>query len=1081
MKNELVEKKIRVSLILTIFFMIGSMIHVSALPSHADARKNRNSVQQQLQVSGRVTDSDNHPLPGVTVMINKTTTGTITDFDGNYTITVPNAGMAELVFSFVGFNSQTIQVSGRTEISVQLSEALINLDEVVVVGYGEISKRDLTGSVAKVAESEAVARQYNSVDALLQGRATGVQVSSNAGSPGGAISVRIRGTNSLRGNNEPLYVIDGIIINSAAEDVTNASTDSNELQTDQNGLTGLNPRDIESIEILKDASATAIYGSRGANGVVLITTKQGDKGHRTKINLYSSVEFNWTAKNIDVLDPIGFAKYQNERNEFEGSNLNYQISNDQVFSITYEGDVPLVGTTPLQLVNWQDEIYKLSVSHNEGVSISGSNNKTNYYFSAGYNDINGIVETTNIKKGDLRLNLSQQLSPKLKMDNRIAFMYQDGTFAQAGSKSGGARSFTKQVLLSKPIIGFDPNNSEELDLGISNPYAWLSDFDDLTKETRVTLSSSFEYEILKGLKYTLRGGLDYRNKERSRWYGSEVYVGNMNNGLANYSYLKRYSYTIDNLLMYNKKLDGGDRINATLGVTYDGSEVENKVYEVSDFPDKSLRGSSPQLGQLIQQPLALLNADEAIFSALGRINYSLKDRYIFTATFRADQSSKFTKENQWGYFPSAAFAWRANEEQFLKDLDIFYNLKFRLGWGQTGNQGISPYQTLASYATNYYTNAAGNTIIGNSPARIPNKELTWETTDQYNAGVDVSVFKGRLNATFDVYYKRTIDLLQEIELGPSNGFDKMTINRGTIENKGLELGIDGTLINKKDFSFDMGGRVAFNRGKVLELGLDPTPVWRNGVETHVVYYQGNGISSGQYLHFPVNAFMEGEALGLFWGYETNGIYLDEEAAIAGPTFQGTPNQAGDVIYVDHNGDGNISDADLTIVGDPNPDFSFGFDFNLNYKQFSLKVLFDGVYGNEIINGYNTQLAFPEAQANNILKDAYENAWRTEAPSDKYPRIGYRYSSAVFSDRIVEDGSYLRLNIVTLGYDLPLKSGKLFQNVNVYVSGRNLFYITNYSGYEPQVTSFLRDGTIMGVDWVGTPNVKSVLFGINVTF
>lgn len=1052
-----------------------------------DVRSNL-SVTQSQKVTGLVTDQEGLPLPGVTIVIKGTTAGTITDLDGKFILNVENPQTAELTLSFIGFISQTVKLNGRSELNIKLKEALVDLEEVVVVGYGEVRKSDLTGAVTKVTEDETVARQYNTVDALLQGRAAGVQVNSNAGSPGSAISVRIRGTNSLRGNNEPLYVIDGIIISSAAEDVTNASSDSNELQTSQNGLTGLNPRDIESIEVLKDASATAIYGSRGANGVVLITTKKGagTKDGKANINVYGSTEINWTAKKIDVLSPLEYARYQNEASTLEGSDINYQIQGDQVFPITYEPDgagssVPVVGTTPLQQANWQDEIYQMRISHSEGFSASGNNGKTNYYFSAGFNDINGVVETTNIKKGDLRLNLGQQLSPKLRMDNRISLMYQKGTFAQAGSKSGGARSFTKQVLLSKPLIGLSSDNSDELDLGISNPYSWLTDYDDKTEETRVDVSTSLEYTIAKGLKYTLRGGVDYRNKDRSRWYGPEIYTGNLNNGLANYSYLKRYSYTIDNLLTYNKKFSGGDNLNATFGITYDGSNIENKIYEISDFPDKSLRAESPQSGQLIQQPLALLSSDEAIFSALGRVNYSVKKRYIFTATFRADQSSKFAEGHQWGYFPSAAFAWRLSEEDFIKQTNMFYNLKLRLGWGQTGNQGIDPYQTLGSYGTNYYTDANGNTVIGNSPSRIPNEDLTWETTDQYNAGVDFSFWDGKLSATTDVYYKKTVDLLQEIQLGPSNGFSKMTVNRGSIENRGLEFTLDGILVNKKDFSIDAGGHIAFNRSKVGDLGLDPTTVWENGVEKQEIFYLGNNVSSGQYLHLPVNVFIEGQAPGLFWGYATNGIYQTVEDAGAGPTFQGTANQAGDVVFMDQNEDGNIDDADRTMIGDPNPDFSYGIDFNIRYKGLTLKMLFDGVYGNDIINGYNTELAFAEGLGKNILREAYEKAWRSDAPSNEYPRIGYTYASAIFCDRVVEDGSYFRLNNVTLGYDLPIKATDLFQNINVYVSGRNLFYITNYSGYEPQVTSFLHDGTIMGVDWVGTPNVKTVLFGINLTF
>ncbi len=1039
----------------------------------------------QQSVSGVVKSKSGELLPGVNIVIAGTTNGTVSDANGEFSLVVPDLSKDQLTFSFIGFETQTIDVNGQTRLNVTMVESFQDLDEVVVIGYGEVAKRDLTGSVAKVSESENIARQYNTVDAMLQGRAAGVQVTSNAGSPNGAVSVRIRGTNSLRGNNEPLYVIDGVIINSAGEDVMDASTDANELQTDQNGLTGLNPRDIESIEILKDASATAIYGSRGANGVVLITTKKGaSSAGKAKINVYATTDFSQILKRIDVMDAITYANYQNENDLLEGSNPGYLVEGGQIYPMTYTSDgqggtVGTPGTTPLQQVDWQDEVYQMAVSHSEGLTISGNNDKTNYYFSAGYHDTKGIVETTTVKSGDMRLNLTSQLTPKLTMDNRVSAMYQKGTFAQAGSKSGGNRSFTKQVLTYRPLIG-EGQDLDDSDLEISNPYGFLEDFDDVTEENRINISSSLEFEILKGLKYKLRGGVDYRTKERQRWYGLQIFQGEKDNGVANYSDLRRYSYTVDNILSYNARIAKGHRINATAAATYDAVNFKNTLYEISDFPVKTLRSEAPQLGQIVAQPYAMVYADEAIFSALGRINYTALDKYIFTASFRADQSSKFSSGNKWGYFPSLAAAWRLGEEPFVKDLGVFHNLKLRAGWGQTGNQAIKPYQTLSTYSTVYYVGAAGNTIIGNVPARIANADLTWEKTEQYNAGVDISFFSGRLNGTIDAYYKTTKDLLQDISLPTSSGFSSMTINRGKIENKGIEIAVDGLIVNKKDFTFSAGGHFSINRNKVLELGLTPSTVWINGQESEEVFYLGNNVSTGTYFKAPANIFMEGQPIGMFWGYETNGIYQDPQAAADGPTYFGTPNQAGDLIFVDQNKDGNIGIEDRTFIGDPNPDFTYGFDFTFTWKNFTLKALFDGVYGNDVANGYNMELAFADGQTKNSLTAAYTDAWRSNAPTNLYPRIGFTMMNQGFPDVIVEDGSYLRLNNVTLGYDIPFDNSFL-SNINLYVSGQNLLYFTNYSGYNPQVTSFLYDGTIMGVDWVGTPNVRTVLLGINVTF
>ncbi len=1033
----------------------------------------------QRTVKGQVIDKDTkEPLIGASVVIPNLNKGAITDLDGKFSIELP-ANTERIRVSYIGYQTKTVKLEpNKDDYLIKLASGKV-LDEVVVVGYGKLKKRDLTGSVSKLVEDPKTARQYSGVDELLQGRVSGVNVTSNAGSPNGAVSVRIRGINSLRGNNEPLYVIDGVIISTAGEDVLEATPDANEMQTAQNGLTGLNPRDIKSIEILKDASATAIYGSRGANGVVLITTKSGSKtGGKPKISAYASSTMASITKKIDMLDPLSFARYQNDALIADGNNPKYVIEGDNIYSISEYSDTNIVKSPDAaKKVNWQDEIYQKAISYNTGFSFGGKKNKTGYYFSAGFNNINGIVETTNLKKGDIRLNLNSRLTSKLTFDNRVALTYQEGSFAQAGSRSGGNRSFTKQVLTYRPLID---KLEDDVDLEISNPYSWLTDFDDLIKELRANLSTSFNYEIIKGLSYTLRGGVDYRFKNRDKWYGTEIFKGAKVNALADYSTLNRKSYTLDNIINYNTKINKKHRINSMFAVTYDGVISSNDIFEITDFPIKTLRSKAPQLGQLITQPRTLLNRDEAIFSTLGRVNYSYKSKYILTASIRADKSSKFTKGRQWGYFPSASFAWRLGEEKFIKNLNWFYNLKLRLGWGITGNQGIRPYQTLSTYSTVYYVDGRDNTVIGSVPSRIANPDLTWESTEQYNSGLDISVLSGKLNFVIDAYYKKTKNLLQNISLPTSTGFSKMTVNRGEIENKGVELSMDADLLRKDDLNLTVGGHISFNRNKVLSLGLPASTVWIDGKERQESFYFGNYISTGGYFKAPANIFMEGQPIGMFWGYKTNGVYKSQEEAAAGPTYKGNANKAGDLVFVDVNGDGNINDDDRTFIGNPNPDFTYGFDLVAKYKRFTVKALFDGVYGNDIANGYNLEIGFAEGRFKNILKNAYENAWSEEHPDNTRPRLNYDLMNQGFVDLIVEDGSYFRLNILTLSYDLPVKTSYV-DNVNIYVSGRNLFYITKYSGYEPQITSFLGDGTIIGVDWVGTPNVRSFLFGVNLSF
>ena len=1026
---------------------------------------------QSKEIIGTVLDENNMPLPGASVLVKGLTIGASTDFDGAFSLNVPETGKT-LVVSYLGYITKEFVIGNKITFNIQLEIDTNALDEVVVVGYGTQRKSDITGSVTSVKVDNVAAAQNSTVDALLQGRAAGVQVTQNAGSPGSGVSVKIRGASSLRGNNEPLYVVDGVIISSAGEDAANASADVNSLEETQNGLNGINPRDIESMEVLKDASATAIYGSRGANGVILITTKKGKSG-KTSIQAYVNTSVSEISERYDVLDALGYANYQNEALLVNGGDPRFSISGGTIFPIATDGTI---GNIALEQQNWHDEIYKQGFSKSAGASFSGGTEKGNYYASVGYNDQGGIVENSRLQNGNFSINLNQDLSDKFSISAKLNAFYSNGNFAQDGDRAGGQRSFVGNIL-RYPTLVTDGGTFDNED-GISSPFSWVNDFQDTSEESRFIGSLALVYKFnIKGLKYKLQAGGNMRNKERRRFYGLTTFQGSSANGSLSVSNLNTKSYQVNNLLTYNRTFNKKHRINGVIGMTYDVRDIKNTLYAVNDFSTTEFGVDQPIYGQQISRPLDVLPLKSQLLSYLSRVNYSFDNKYIITGTFRADGSSKFSKENRYSYFPSFSLAWRANNEKFLENSETINELKFRIGWGMTGNQGISAYQTFANYGPTLYGNSAEGTNIGFVPLNVSNPNLKWETTGQLNVGLDFGLWENRLTGTLDAYDKQTDDLLLNQPLGPSSGFTSLLVNRGSLNNKGVELTLNGSLIDKNDFSIDIGGNIAFNKSKIQNLGGTPEDIYINGALENRVFYRGQNISTGNYFRAPANIFMEGEEVGLFYGFETDGIYQTEDVI----TVSGA--QAGDIRIVDQNGDDAITEADRTIIGNPNPDFVYGGYLNINYKRLNLSVQMNGVYGNEIANGNSIQLGTAEGRSANILSQAYNNAWRPDAQSNRYPRVGYSRESGspAITDRIIEDGSFLRISNVTLGYDIPVENTTVFSSANIYVTGMNLFTFTNYSGYNPEITNFMNNGNIVGVDWNGFPNAQTIMLGLNLKF
>ncbi len=1033
----------------------------------------------QQNVSGTVKDDTGETIPGATILELNSSNGVVTDIDGNFSISV-SGSEAVLRISFLGYETQEITVGARSVIDVILATDLQELEEVVVVGYGTVRKSDLTGAVSSVELSENEAREFSTVDQILQGRAAGVQVTQNAGSPGSGISVRIRGTNSLRGNNEPLYVVDGVIISSAGEDVNPAGGVGNSGQEVQNGLNGLNPRDIESIEVLKDASATAIYGSRGANGVVLITTKKGLSGKR-KINLFLNSGVRMMEdQRYDVLSGVDFARYQNEVQTMNYNSARYSIEGDNVYPILSDGSL---ASTPAVLHDWQDEIYQMTEHYNFGGSVSGGDSDGSYYLSFGYTDQKGLVENSRFQSGDIRYNFDKKITEKLKVDARFSGFYSNLDFAESGDLIGANQSSVRSILSNVPITNDEMEEYGNY-LNTTTPLGWVEDFDDESVESRFLGSVTLTYDLpVKGLKYELRAGGNMRSKERRRFWGLNTFQGKAGNGALQISNLNTTSYQVNNLLRFNRSFNKKHRLNAVAGFTWDSRDSDTKIFAVEDFVTTALTTQQPLLGQLNSTPLATGASDTRLISYLGRANYTFNNKYVLTSTLRVDGVSKFSEENRYGYFPSFSLAWRLVQESFIDNLNVFDDLKLRAGWGQIGNHGIRPYATLSNYASNtnvLYGNTDNGVDIPIFLQNIANPDLKWETTEQVNLGLDFAFFESKVTATVDVYSKLTKDLLQNVPIPLSSGFLNVQVNRGEIENKGIEASLNAILLGNKDFTLSIGGNIAFNKTKLKNLGLPPSSILVDGSYQQLPFYEGNNVSRGNIFKYAPNVFIEGQESSLFYGFETNGIYQVNNplpgggiARIYDPLDDNPPEfWAGDYRIIDQNGDGVIDLQDRTIIGNPNPDFVYGINLDFSYKNLSLRILANGVYGNDIANGNLLQLNTPEGISySNITTTAYNNAWRPERTSNTTPRIGYNTNGSIaMPDWIIEDGSFLRISNINLGYQ--------FDKVNIYVSAQNLFTFTGYSGYNPEVTSFLYDGLRNGVDWNGQPNARKFLIGLN---
>ncbi len=1033
--------------------------------------------QAQTVVTGKVTTSDNEPLPGVNISLVNSSKGAITDIDGNFSLEVPDNGT--LNFSFIGFSDQTVQVNGRSVINITLKEDIAQLGEVVVIGYGTQQRGDVNGSVSSINSEELENIPQPSLDQLLQGRASGVTVTQNSGQPGAAVSVRIRGITSITGSNEPLYVIDGVPVsgdatNSATSGRTAASSFNGNGQTGVSPLAAINPNDIASLDILKDASATAIYGSRGANGVVIITTKRGQRGQNGKITYNNYFAVQEPQKLIDVMDLPAYARLQNDLSAIYQTQPRVEFSN-----------VELLG----EGTNWQNEVFKRAFMQNHEVSMSGAKDNISYFVSGGYTDQDGIVIGSNFNRISLRSNIDARLKDWFKIGFSLTASQTDEQITLNSNRNGIVSLGLLQapdVAVRNPDGSFagPPPNPSAVE-GNINPVAEALSRTNTLLRSRMLGNFYAELQLADGLTFKTEIGGDFGFDENSLFTPTYEWGRFINENATLYqSNGKNNFWIIKNYFTWQKAFS--ERHDMTLLV---GQEAQQSTWEGRSLLGQGFVSNDVQT---MNNASTLINADaykgsQALSSYYARALYSLDDKYGVTATIRADGSSKFDPlgDTQWGYFPSFSASWKIFNESFMENLnkDIFSNLRLIGGYGVVGNQGIPNYLYGASLA-DVRTGLGQGYYVTN----IPNPELKWEESYQTNVGLSFSFFKESLSFNIEVYDKTSKDFLYQLPLplyltGPSGGESYLAgvgspfVNLGELQNRGVDFSMNYSLTTDNDFSWNSNLNISHYKNKVIDLYGENFDITRT-------------ITTG-FLSSPLTRTIEGQPIGLYYGYKVKGLFNDAAAFEDLPQQFGTPFSEnlgdiwlGDVQYEDINNDGVIDEQDRTFIGNPHPDFTFGFSNSFRYKNFDLTVFVQGSYGNDVLNLTRKETTSLARLYNNQLTEA-SDYWTPENTDARYPRPkrGDDNSNLFISDRYVEDGSYLRIQNINLGYTLSQSISEKVRltKLKIYGSIQNLHTFTNYTGYDPEIGAFNQDALQMGVDIGRYPIPRTFTIGINAEF
>ena len=1037
---------------------------------------------QSQKINGVVTEQETgKPLPGVSILLKEKGIIGATDVSGRFTVEVPGPS-AILIFKYIGYTDSEVIVGDKKILQVKLSQDSHSLDEVVVVGYGEVQRKDLTTAVSSVNMDDMNKAPVKSIEEALAGRVAGVQVNSSDGQPGSGVNIVIRGANSITQDNSPLYVIDGFPV----EGFNNNA---------------LVPSEIESIEVLKDAAATAIYGARAANGVIVVTTKKGQVGDPV-VNFNTTQTVDNNIKTMELMSAYDFVKYNIERDPRVGDGAN---PSPTYYYLTREGRT-LDDYKNIQGEDWQTPFFQTGRMQDYSLSIKGGSKQTLYSVSGNATNQTGTIIHTGYKRYQGKVTLDQTLSKKLKvgLNTNYTYMQRSGLSAAQGTGASGTTNILYSVWGYSPLTPITEDAAEAIDDVINsttdyryNPLLNQRNSEREAKTTNVNLNTYLEYVIIPNLKLRVTGVVNNSTVVDEAFNNSLSYLGNpitaagRTNGVNGSIYTRKITnWANENTLTWAKKFNKKHDLNVLGGFTQQGNTSSRNGFGANMLPNEKIGLSGLEEGTINASSIIATSSLWRLASFLGRVRYNYDGKYYAEASYRADGSSKFAPENHWGFFPSAAVSWRFSKEDFLKSSPVLSEGKVRLSYGSTGNNRVDDFAYMSanglpaalSYSFNgiYIASLVPGYSGSTTDFILGNPKVKWETTNQYNAGLDLGFLKNRINFTMDIYKKVTKDLLLKANLPFSSGYTYAYKNIGKVENKGIEFSLNTTNIQHPNFKWTSSFNISFNRNKVLGLAENEETLltsvnWDNG-----------------YTNTPTYIAKIGQPLGQMYGYIWDGVYqlsdFDESTPGSYILKSGIPNngntavQPGDIKYKDLNGDGTINASDNTVIGNSLPLHVGGFGNNFSYKQFDLNVFFQWSYGNDIQNV--NRFVFEGNGLNKTYLQqfaSYVDRWSLDNQSSQNPRVNGVPSNAAYSSRTVEDGSFLRLKTVSLGYNLPktLLNNAHISNLRVFVSAQNLYTWTNYSGLDPEVSTY---NTVLtgGFDYSAYPRSRTIAFGLNLT-
>ena len=995
-----------------------------------------NALAQDI-ITGKVIDAKTkEALPGATVKLEGTTVATTANQDGDYSLSISNLN-GKINISYIGYISKVIDISNRRKIDVELDSDVSSLDDVVVIGYGTAKKSDITGSVASITEKDFNKGVNVSAEQLIAGKVAGVQIVQSSGEPGGGINVNIRGMGSLNAGNSPLYVVDGFPIDNSST-VSGTGANFTGMRTARNPLNSINPNDIASIEVLKDASATAIYGSRGANGVVLITTKRGKEGG-LKVNYDQYYGIQNVMNDLKLLNANDYKNVMNSLIDAGAGAASLKIGE-------FSG-----GT------DWLKLMYKENAPiQNHNLSFSGGNANTKYHTSLNYFDQDGVLINSSNKRYSARINL-EHTNKNFKLGTNITSSYVSDTYVANGMDLNERAGIIYAAVAYEPTLSvFDQDNNYTLsrNMNIDNPLAIANGKTSLSELYRTLGTVYGELKFLKDFTARLNLGADITSQRRDTYVDRQTIEGRANGGIASILSGTNNSFLSEFTLNYAKRIENHD-LNVLLGTTAQQFNFFDESSQGSGFPSDATKTDNMSLGDPTRFIVTSGRSRNSLLSYLGRVNYNIAEKYLLTASLRIDGSSRFGENNKYGVFPSFAFAWRLENEDFIKDLDYVSSLKLRSSWGQTGNQAIGNYQSMTTYTAGQLAIIGNQQVSTTTPNRVPNPNLKWETSEQLNFGLDFGVWGNRITGSLDWFTKNTRDMLLNLPIPRTTGFTTMMTNIGSVRNGGFEVLINSNNLSGKQLTWETTLNMTWLNNKVLDLG---------GIDQ---IFTGSAGGTGN-----VSIIQEGLPMYSFYGYVIDGVWQE------GDDFSVTKDNVkpGDFKYRDLNGDQIVNADDRQVIGSPFPNFMASLTNNFRYKGFNLNIFFDGNWGSKMLNNNLVDTYFPANLMRNRLSEPLLNRWTPSNPSDVYPSFTNPLGQGKkeVNTYTVEDASFLRLNTVKLGYDFNINNS-VIKGLGVFVTGQNLAMWTKYKGYDPSINP---NGGGVRIDWNAFPTARTILFGVN---